>query len=236
MTPSSPTHKTVLIFHGSSDVQEKFCDALKEAGHKAICVTTRSGLLERMQQNVEMIDLLLLDLSLTKLPDKTIQQSIKSIGADGSSTLIFSGSLVSARDIMELADVGITNYINEYSSSQQILPSLTPHLFPNNFDRRTSSRVVLNIPITYKCENTIATAVTLNISKGGLGIRTINPVSSGSKVEVRFRLPGYTSDIEATSRAAWSDKQRGGMGLQFEQVDSLDQSVIDNFIDQQVLN
>ena len=189
-----------------------------------------------MQQNVEMIDLLLLDLSLTKLPDKTIQQSIKSIGADGSSTLIFSGSLVSARDIMELADVGITNYINEYSSTQQILPSLTPHLFPNNFDRRTSSRVVLNIPITYKCENTIATAVTLNISKGGLGIRTITPAGPGSKVEVRFRLPGYASDIEATSRTVWSDKQRGGMGLQFEQVDSLDQSVIDNFIDQQVLN
>ena len=217
-------------------MQERFSDALKEAGHKAVCVTTRSSLLECMQQNVEMIDLLLLDLSLTKLPDKTIQQSIKSIGAVGSSTLIFSGSLASARDIMELADVGITNYINEYSSTQQILPSLTPHLFPNNFDRRTSSRVVLNIPITYKCENTIATAVTLNISKGGLGIRTINPAGQGSKVEVRFRLPGYASDIEATSRTAWSDKQRGGMGLQFEQVDSLDQSVIDNFIDQQVLN
>ena len=103
-----------------------------------------------MQQNVEMIDLLVLDLSLTKLPDKTIQQSVKSISAGASSTLIFSGSLTSARDIMELADVGITNYIYEYSSTQQILPSLTPHLFPNNFDRRTSSRVVLNIPITYK--------------------------------------------------------------------------------------
>ena len=189
-----------------------------------------------MQQNVETIDLFLLDLNLTKLPDKTIQESIESIGVDGSSTLIFSGSLASAREIMGLADVGITNYINEYSSAQQILPSLTPHLFPNNFDRRTSSRVVLNIPITYKCENTIATAVTLNISKGGLGIRTINPVDPGSKVEVRFCLPGYTSDLKATSRTAWSDKQRGGMGLQFEQVDSLDQSVIDNFIDQQVLN
>lgn len=188
-----------------------------------------------MQQNVGMIDLLLLDLSLIKLPDKTIHQSIKSIGADGSSTIIFSGSLANAREILELAEVGITNYINEYSSTQQILPSLTPHLFPNNFDRRTSSRVVLNIPITYKCENTIATAVTLNISKGGLGIRTINPVATGSKVEVRFRLPEYTSDIVATSRTAWSDK-RGGMGLQFEQVDSVAQAIIDNFIDQQVLD
>ena len=100
MTSSSPTLKTVLIFHGSSDVQERFCGALKEAGHKAVSVTTRSSLLECMQQNVETIDLFLLDLSLTKLPDKTIQESIESIGVDGSSTLIFSGSLASAREIM----------------------------------------------------------------------------------------------------------------------------------------
>ena len=233
MISSSLTHKTVLIFHESSDVQERFCDALKEVGHEAICVNTRSALLECMQKKAGMIDLLLLSLGLIKLPDETIHQSIKSIGADGLSILIFSGSLSNAHEIRYLAEVGITNYINEHSSVQQILPSLTPHLFPNNFDRRTSSRVTVNIPITYKCENTIATAVTLNISKGGLGIRTINPVEPGSKVEVRFRLPGYMSEIEATSRTAWSDKQVG-MGLQFEHVDSTKQTIIDTFIDQQV--
>ena len=235
MTSSPPINKTVVICHGSSDVQQKFCDALKEAGHKTVSANTRSELLECMRQNVGMIDLLLLDLSVIKLEDKTISQSLKNIPIDGSITLIFSGSLKNAREILDLTDVGITNYINEYSSTRQILPSLTPHLFPNNFDRRTSSRIVLNIPITYKCKDTIATAVTLNISKGGLGIRTINPAPPGSKVEVRFRLPGCTSEIKATSHTAWSDKQVG-MGLQFEQVDSVNQSIIDTFIDQQVLN
>lgn len=235
MISSSLAQKTVLIFHGSSDVQDRFCDALEEAGHKAVCVNTRSALLECIQKKIGTIDLLLLNLSLIKSPSETIHQSIKRIGADRLSILVFSGSLSNAHEIQELADFGITNFINEHSSIQQILPSLTPHLFPNSFDRRTSTRVVLNIPVTYKSENTIATAVTLNISKGGLGIRTISPLTIGSKVKVRFRLTGYTSEIEATSRTAWSDKQVG-MGLQFEQVDSINQSVIDEFIDQQVLS
>ena len=235
MTFSSLTHKTVLIFHESSDVQERFCEALKDAGHKPVCGDTQLALLQYIQKKGEALDLLLLNLNLIKSPDETISQSIKKIGADGLPMLIFSGSISNAREIRELADVGITNYINEHSTIPQIIPSLTPHLFPNNFDRRTSIRVVLNIPITYKCESTIATALTLNISKGGLGIRTINPVELESKVELRFRLPGYPSEIEATSRVAWNDKQVG-MGLQFEQVDSTNQSAIDEFIDQQVLN
>ena len=235
MTSSSLTHKTVLIIHESSDVQERFCEALKDAGHKPVCVDTQLALLQYIQKKGEALDLLLLNLDLIKFPDETVSQSIKNIGADGLPMLIFSGSISNAREIRELADVGITNYINEHSTIQQILPSLTPHLFPNNFDRRTSIRVVLNIPITYKCESTIATALTLNISKGGLGIRTINPLGLETKVELRFRLPGYTSEIEATSRVAWHDK-RGGMGLQFEQVNSTNQSAIDEFIDQQVLS
>ena len=193
------------------------------------------ALLQYIQKKGEALDLLLLNLDLIKFPDETVSQSIKNIGADGLPMLIFSGSISNAREIRELADVGITNYINEHCTIQQILPSLTPHLFPNNFDRRTSIRVVLNIPITYKCESTIATALTLNISKGGLGIRTINPLGLETKVELRFRLPGYTSEIEATSRVAWNDKQVG-MGLQFEQVNSTNQSAIDEFIDQQVLS
>ncbi len=235
MTSSSLTYKTVLIFHESSDVQERFCEALKDAGHKPVCGDTQLALLQCLQRQGEAPDLLLLNLNLIKSPDETVSQSIKNIGADGLPMLIFSGSISNAREIRELADVGITNYINEHSTIQQILPSLTPHLFPNNFDRRTSIRVVLNIPITYKCESTIATALTLNISKGGLGIRTINPLGLESKVELRFRLPGYTSEIEATSRVAWNDKQVG-MGLQFEQVNSTNQSAIDEFIDQQVLS
>ena len=77
----------------------------------------------------------------------------------------------------------------------------------------------------------IHSALTLNISKGGLAVRTMSPLQQGAKLKARFKLPGGKSEIEAASRVAWTDR-RIGMGLQFEQVEPADQAAIDEFIDQ----
>ena len=118
----------------------------------------------------------------------------------------------------ELAALGVAGYVNEYSAVQHILPSLAPHLFPDNFNRRGSPRVVLGIPIAYRFGNTIAAALTLNLSRGGIAIRTTSPLENDAKVRIRFRLPGSKRDIDAEGRVAWSDR-RHGMGLQFEKVE-----------------
>ncbi len=89
---------------------------------------------------------------------------------------------------------------------------------------------MLGIPISYRFGNTIAAALTLNFSKGGLAIRTMSPLAEGSKIKARFRLPGAKNDIETESRVSWTDR-RIGMGLQFEKVDSADQAAIDEFVD-----
>ena len=87
----------------------------------------------------------------------------------------------------ELAALGVAGYVNEYSAVQHILPSLAPHLFPDNFNRRSSPRVVLGIPIQYRFGNTIAAALTLNLSHGGIAIRTTSPLEAG--VEDQSPLP-----------------------------------------------
>jgi uncharacterized protein (TIGR02266 family) len=145
--------------------------------------------------------------------------------------LIFSGTITTAKEVRDLAALGVAGYVNEYSAVQHILPSLAPHLFPDNFNRRGSPRVVLGIPVAYRFGNTIAAALTLNISKGGVAIRTMSPLQGNAKIRARFRLPGSKRDIEAESRVAWSDR-RAGMGLQFEKVDPIDQAAIDEFVDQ----
>ena len=114
--------------------------------------------------------------------------------------LIFSGTITSAEEVRELAALGVAGYVNEYSAVQHILPSLAPHLFPDNFNRRGSPRVVLGIPIAYRFGNTIAAALTLNLSRGGIAIRTTSPLENGAKVRLRFRLPGSKRDIDAEAR------------------------------------
>ena len=43
----------------------------------------------------------------------------------------------------------MAGYVNEYRAVLHILPSLAPHLFPDNFNGRISPRVVLGIPIQF---------------------------------------------------------------------------------------
>jgi uncharacterized protein (TIGR02266 family) len=223
--------KTVLIADDTAFVRDRFATALLGAGHKALTVKSAAELLARVRADLSTIDLLVLDLRLPHAGGVELVRAVRKIDEGRIPILVFSGTIGNADEVRDLAALGVAGYVNEYSAVQHILPSLAPHLFPDNFNRRGSPRVVLGIPVAYRFGNTIAAALTLNLSKGGVAIRTMSPLQQNAKVRVRFRLPGSKLDIEAESRVAWSDR-RVGMGLQFEKVASAEQQAVDEFVDQ----
>ena len=222
--------KTVLVADDTAFVRDRFKTALESAGHRAVTVKSAAELLGRVRTDLAQLDLLVIDLRLPHATGVDLVRSIRKMDNGRLPILIFSGTIAGAEEVRELAALGVAGYVNEYSAVQNILPSLAPHLFPDNFNRRGSPRVVLGIPIAYRFGNTIAAALTLNISRGGNAIRTTSPLESGAQVRVRFRLPGSKRDIDAEAHVAWSDR-RHGMGLQFEKVESQDQAAIDGFVD-----
>ena len=229
MASTSLSSKTVLVADDTAFVRDRFRSALETAGHRAVAVTSAAELLAAVRTDAASIDLIVLDLRLPSTPGVDLVRAIRELDED-KPLLIFSGTIASADEVRDLAALGVAGYVNEYSAVQHILPSLAPHLFPDNFNRRSSPRVVLGIPVQYRFGNTIAAALTLNLSRGGIAIRTTSPLESGSKIKVRFRMPGSKRDIDAEGRVAWSDR-RVGMGIQFERVEPGHQSIIDNFVD-----
>src|SRR5438128_4958306 len=230
MTGSTVTAKTVVIADDTAFVRDRFQAALENAGHKAIAVKSAAELLARVRADLDQIDLLVLDLRLPHAPGVELVRSIRKLDEGRLPILIFSGTIASAEEVRDLAALGVAGYVNEYSAVQHILPSLAPHLFPDNFNRRGGPRAILGIPVQYRFGNTIAAALTLNLGHGGMAIRTTSPLDAGSKIRVRFRMPGSKGDVDAEGRVAWSDR-RVGMGIQFETVDPANQSIIDNFVD-----
>ena len=230
MSTSSLTAKTVLVADDTAFVRDRFQTALEGAGHKAIAVKSAVELLARIRTDIDGIDLVVLDLRLPNAPGVELVRSIRKLDDGRLPILVFSGTIASADEVRELASLGVAGYVNEYSAVQHILPALAPHLFPDNFNRRSSPRVVLGIPIQYRFGNTIAAALTLNLSHGGIAIRTTSPLDAGSRIKVRFRMPGHKRDIDAEGRVAWNDR-RVGMGIQFDAVDATHQTVIDQFVD-----
>jgi len=230
MARTSVAIKTVVVADDTAFVRDRFRTAVENAGHNAVVVDTAAALLTLVRANPRAPDLIVLDLRLPNASGVDLVRSIRAIDSGRIPLLIFSGTVASADEVRDLASLGIAGYVNEYSAAQNIVPALAPHLFPDNFNRRNSPRVVLGIPIQYRFGSTIAAALTLNLGHGGIAIRTTSPLESGSKMKVRFRMPGSKLDIDAEGRVAWHDR-RVGMGVQFETVDQANQTIISNFVD-----
>src|SRR6185312_14217207 len=185
MASTSVSTKTVVVADDTAFVRDRFRAAIEQAGHKAIAVKSAAELLARVRADLDQIDLIIVDLRLPHAPGVDLIRSIRKLDDGRLPVLIFSGTIANADEVRDLAALGVAGYVNEYSAVQHILPSLAPHLFPDNFNRRGSPRVVLGIPVAYRYGNTIAAALTLNLSKGGLAIRTMSPLQQGSKVRAR---------------------------------------------------
>jgi uncharacterized protein (TIGR02266 family) len=232
MTNRGATHKTVVIADDTPFVRDRFKAALEHAGHRTYTAKSAAELLARVRADLPDIDLVVVDLKLPHAGGVELVRSIRKLDGGRLPIVVFSGTINGAAEVRDLANLGIAGYVNEYSAAQHILPSLAPHLFPDNFNRRTSPRVVLGIPVAYRFANTIAAAVTLNLGKGGVAIRTMSPLDTSARARVRFRLPNSKRDVDADARVAWSDR-RVGMGLQFERIDAADQTAVEEFVDAQ---
>ena len=207
MVPASGSTKTVLIGDDTAFVRERFTVALREAGHMAVPAASLVELLAALE--ARPINLILLDLGLPPARGTSVVRAIRSRDQGRTPIVVFSGTITDAGQVRDLAELGITAYINEYSAPQKILASLAPHLFPDNFNRRSSPRVQVALAISYRIGNSIASSVTTNIGKGGLGLRATSPQFEGTLLTVRFKLPGAGREIEADARICWTDRHLG---------------------------
>lgn len=215
--------KIILIAHRDPVVRDRFGAALADARHSFVTAATAETATAAARDSARPISLAVVDVGLTEDGLAWIR------GLRGDLTwpvLVFAGTVRSVGDARALLGVPVAGYVNEHAPATQILPALAPYLFPASFDRRLGARLPLGVPVSYRSGQTIATAVTLNLGRGGLAVRTLNPLSLGVLVDLKFRLPGK-AEIEVRGRVVWSDS-KVGMGVQFERMSPVDQRAIDS--------
>ena len=225
---STRTTKTVLVADDTTFVRDRFRDTIENAGHRVVEARSGQELLEAIQKDAPRIDLILLDLHLSGARGVELLRRARTIVQDRP-VLVFSGTIANPGEVAEMASLGVNGYINEYVGPQHLLPALAPHLFPDEHNRRASPRVTLNTQVSYRIGNAIATALCINVSTGGIAVRTTNPLAVDARVKARFRLPRVAHDIECDARVAWGSPGLG-MGLQFTRIDPNDQAAIEAYV------
>lgn len=235
MSPAgSNAAKNVLVADDAAHVRERFKVAIEQAGHRMTPVRSAAELLARVRSEPDDIDLLLLNLRLSNSLGAGLVSALRKLDDGRLPILVFAGTVGSADDVRELSRLQVAGYINEHVAPQQIMMAISPHLFPDRFNRRASPRIVLGIPVQYRVDSTIAAGVTLNLGRGGIAVRSSSPLEVGTRLWIRFKLPTSESDINADGRVAWSHR-RVGMGVQFDAVDAASSTHIESFIDGQLL-
>ena len=235
MPSSASSTKIVLVAAETPFVRERFKAALEQAGHRVIPVASAGELLARVRFEDTDLDLLIVDLHLSRSVGTELVGAVRKLDDGRLPILVFSGTVSTADDVRELVRLRVAGYVNEHCATPQILPSVTPHLFPDNANRRSNPRIVLGVPVQYRVNGTIAAALTLNLGHGGVGIRTTSPLAAGARLRVRFKLPGADREAEGEGRVAWSHP-RVGMGIQFESVDADSQLQIDTSVSEHLFH
>jgi CheY-like chemotaxis protein len=221
--------KTVVVADDTAFVRDRFKSALEAAGHHTVTVTSGNELVRLVRSRGSEIGLVVVDLRLPQANGVELVRRLRRIDGATPPIVVFSGTIANPAEVRELAALDVSGYVNEYTTPQHILPALAPHLFPEHVNRRSGPRVVLGIPVAYRFGNTIAGAVTLNISQGGVAVRTTSPLEKGRLVRARFRLPLGKRDIDVESRVVWSDT-RAGMGLEVVNLARADAEAITEYV------
>lgn len=230
MTSSSSTRKTVLVAADTPFVRDRFHAALDAAGHRAMLCKSVAQLFVHVRADLDDLDLIVLDLRMPHASGVDLVRRIRKLDQGHLPILVFSGTVSSVDEVRELAALGVAGYLNEYSAVEHILPSIAPHLFPDNFNRRDSPRVVLGMAVSYRIGTKITAALSLNLSRSGIAIRTAAPPPRDTVLRMRFALPGSKKEMQSEGIVCWS-VPKSGMGIRFTNVKPADQSQIDVFVD-----
>jgi uncharacterized protein (TIGR02266 family) len=113
-------------------------------------------------------------------------------------------------------------------------------VMPNNSEqqpeeRRQNPRYGFQVNVDYRNVDTVFSAVTSNVSKGGCFIQTDSPLPKGTRIWLEFSftdIPVKLGSIQG--RVAWSAHPGDpgqGMGIEYENVPDVVEELMDEFIE-----
>lgn len=105
-------------------------------------------------------------------------------------------------------------------------------------DRRQFERVLVDVEVDYRHDDTFLFAYITDISEMGIFIRTNNPETPGTRLNLRFTPPGLDEPLELEGEVIWVNPYRPGdrenlnpgMGVKFVDLQSWQRLRLTEFV------
>lgn len=107
-----------------------------------------------------------------------------------------------------------------------------------DFTRRTEPRERAALSLNFKDRQSFVRAYSANVSKGGLFIKTENPLNQGEQFQLKLQLPGLNDTLQIKCDVIWSQKgapsqpdKPSGMGVKFREMPKKDLQLLKEYLD-----
>lgn len=103
-------------------------------------------------------------------------------------------------------------------------------------EKRADPRAPVELEVHYRSAQEFLTAYTVNISGGGIFIKTTEPLPLNQVVHLRFTLPGIARVFDLHGLVVWTNPQPSrssfpsGMGIKFMNLDAESKKLIAGFV------
>jgi len=208
LNPASilPNEKpTVLVIEDSSFFVTLIQDTLTSRGYDVLTATDSEDACRKLVAYGRYIHLILLDLIMPKETGLQVLEKIRALPG-GQHYLVAAMTSLGPMDPMtsEVKKLGVLDFINKSIPPFDLIYRIDELLFAESSDTRRDPRYTLHVPVQFKTDKFWIMGETVNVSKNGLCIRSLELPEVGGEIVLRITFPGFGQICEEQARVVWA--------------------------------
>lgn len=233
MSDAPAPNKTIIVADRRGPERTVLEAVLKRLGYVVHPVDTADALQESLAKG-QVADLVVLD---SGLAGDLADDMARSISRPDRRVILVDSRARVGREMIGFIDLTEDAFRGIGVRVPEIVFLANDLLFARSGVPRRKRRVYGGYPATYVVEGETSQGALYNLSSEGAFIETVNPPNTKTEVSVHFELPGV-GEFTLTGRVTWrvkADETEGrrsppGMGLQFVNIEPVDEEKISAFV------
>ncbi|MFQ5586634.1 MAG: response regulator [Thermodesulfobacteriota bacterium] len=228
--------KRILVADDDKFFRVKLGDILTKAGHKIECVNDGRGVIEKLKNNRDGFDLLMLDLQMPEIDGYEVLEWMGDNNFIGRFPILAITGVYDPTHIFKrLKTLGAAGLITKALSPEQVIHKVSRLLFPD-MEARGEPRVPISIPVDLIVEGIAVKGTLLNLSASGLFLHTMQELQIDTTIQLTFTIPGCDTMMKLNGVVKWyndfSEEESffGGAGIQFLNITSEEKEVLRQFV------